>query len=120
MKLLTSSRIDKAVHQLATNKAPGPDKVRNEMIIRAWKWIKDPTSMVFHHSLSLGITPKSWHDTKGCILPKPLKSDFTYPRSFRIISLTSSFHKLLERLILWYLEQDLKIPAKLTINQYGL
>jgi hypothetical protein len=88
------------------------------MIDRAWKWIKDPTRMVFHHSLSLNITPTSWHETTGCILPKPLKSDYTNPRSFRIISLTSSFQKLLERLILWHLEQDLKIPAKLTKNQH--
>jgi hypothetical protein len=75
MKLLMPTRIDKAVHELAPNKASGPDKIKNEMIIRAWKWIKDPTRMVFHHSLSLGITPKSWHDTSGCILPKALKSD---------------------------------------------
>ena len=75
--------------------------------------------MIYHHSLALGITPESWHHTAGCILPKPNKADYTSPRAFRIISLTSSFQKLLERLILWHLEQDLKLPAKLTKNQHG-
>ena len=119
LKLLTPSRLDKAVLQLASNKAPGPDEIRNEMIQKAWKWIKDPVRMVFHHSLSLGITPESWHNSTGCVIPKPLKPDYTNPRAFRIISLTSSFQKLLERLILWYLEQDLNLPAKSTKNQHG-
>ncbi len=105
--------------ELVLNKAPGPDEIRNEMILRAWKWIKDPVRMVFHNSLALGKTPESWHHSTGCIIPKPLKTDYTNPRSFRIISLTSSFQKLLERLILWHLELDLKVPAKLTKNQHG-
>ena len=75
--------------------------------------------MIFHHSLALGATSESWHHITGCVIPKPLKSDYTNPRAFRIISLTSSFQKFLERLILWYLEQDLKIPGKLTKNQHG-
>ena len=89
------------------------------MITNAWDQIKDPVRMIYHHSLALGITPQSWHHTSGCILPKPNKADYTSPRAFRIISLTSSFQKLLERLILWHLEQDLNLPAKLTKNQHG-
>ena len=74
----------------------------------AWDLIKDPVRMIFHNSLALGITPEPWHHTTGCIIPKPLKSDYTNPRAFRIISLTSSFQKLLVRLILWHLELDPK------------
>ena len=89
------------------------------MLINAWDLIKDPVRMIFHNSLALGISPESWHHTTGCIIPKPLKLDSTNPRAFRIISLTSIFQKLLERLILWHLELDLNIPAKLTKNQHG-
>ena len=89
------------------------------MITNAWDFIKDPVRMIFHHSLVLGITPASWHNITGCVIPKPLKLDYTNPRAFRIISLTSSFQKILERLILWHLEIDLKIPGKLTKNQHG-
>lgn len=89
------------------------------MIVKAWEWIKAPTRMIFHHSIMLGVTPEPWQLSTGCIIPKPLKLDYTNPRAFRIISLTSSFQKLLERLILWHLEIDLKIPAKLTKNQHG-
>ena len=75
--------------------------------------------MIFHHSLALSCTPTSWQSTTGCVIPKPGKPDYTNPKAFRIISLTSCFQKLLERLVLWYLEQDLKIPAKLTKSQHG-
>ena len=57
-----------------------------------------------------------WQSTTGCVIPKPENPDYTNPKAFRIISLTSCF---LERLVLWYLEQYLKIPAKLTKSQHG-
>ena len=119
LKIVAPHRVDRAIKELATNKAPGPDEIRNEMITKAWKWIKDPVRMIFHHSLALGATPSSWHHITGCVIPKPLKTDYTNPRAFRIISLTSSFQKILERLILWHLEQDLNIPGRLTKNQHG-
>ena len=119
MNIVSPNRVNRAVRELQTNKAPGPDEIRNEMISKAWEHIKDPVRMIFHHSLKLGITPDSWKTVTGCIIPKPLKVDYTNPRAFRIISLTSSFQKLLERLILWHLEIDLKVPARLTKNQHG-
>ena len=119
LKILAPNRVDRAVRELQPNKAPGPDEIRNTMIVKAWDYIKDPMRMILHHSLSLGITPTEWHSSTGCIIPKPFKDDYTNPRAFRIISLTSSFQKILERLILWHLEIDEKIPAKLTKNQHG-
>ncbi len=119
LKITSPNRVDRAVRELQLNKAPGPDDIRNIMIVKAWDYIKDPVRMIFHHSLTLGITPTEWHHSSGCIIPKPLKEDYTNPRAFRIISLTSSFQKLLERLILWHLEIDEPIPAKLTKNQHG-
>ena len=119
LKILAPNRVTRAVRSLQMHKAPGPDEIRNEMIVKAWDFIKDPVRMIFHNSLKLGITPASWKNNTGIIIPKPLKTDYTNPRAFRIISLTSNFQKLLERLILWYLELDLKIPSRLTKNQHG-
>ena len=119
LKITSPNRLDRAIRELASHKAPGPDQIKNEMIIKAWDWIKSPVRMIFHHSLNLGITPSSWQDTIGCIIPKPFKTDYTNPRAFRIISLTSSYQKILERLILWHLEIDLGISTSLTRNQHG-
>jgi hypothetical protein len=114
LQITAPHRVDRAIRELQPKKAPGPYEIRNEMITNAWDFIKDPVKMIFHHSLALGVTPLSWCNITGCVIPKPLKLNYTNPRAFRIISLTSSFQKILERLILWHLEIDLKIPGKLT------
>ena len=119
LKITAPDRINRAVKELQINKAPGPDGIRNEMITKAWDFIKDPVRMIFYNSLKLGVTPEEWKRTTGCIIPKPLKSDYTNPRAFRIISLTSNFQKLMERVILWHLEIDLKVPSRLTKTQHG-
>ena len=91
-QITAPNRVDWAVRELQLYKASGPDETRNEMLINASDLIKDPVRMIFHNSLALGVTPESWHHTTGCIIPKPLKLDYTNPRAFkfRIISLTSS------------------------------
>ena len=119
LSIVSPERMDRAMGKLAPLKAPGPDGIRNEMLTKAWDWVKGPIRKIFYHSLMLGTTPDSWHETTGCISAKPCKPDYTNPRAFRIISLTSSYQKMLERLILWHLEIDLKIPDYLTKNQHG-
>ena len=118
-RALAPHRLDRAVRQLPLNKAPGPDGIRNHMIQSAWPWIKSAVRNIFHNCLSLGTSPAAWWENKGVLLAKPSKSDYTNPRAFRIISLTAGFQKLLERLILWDLEQDHNISIRLTSNQHG-
>jgi hypothetical protein len=53
------------------------------------------------------------------MIPKTNKTDYTQPRSFRPISLTSFLFKTLERLVLWHLE-DAVLPANpLHKNQHA-
>ena len=111
--ILQPHRLDRAMKELQSHKSPGPDGIRNEMIIQAWKW------KVFYHSLVLGSSPTNWQETTGCIIAKPFKLDYTNPRAFRIISLTASYQKLLERLILWHLVIETGISTNLTRNQHG-
>ena len=116
---LAPHRLDRAVKQLSKNKAPGPDGIRNNMIISAWPWIKSAVRNIFYNCLILGSSPSAWWENTGVLLAKPNKSDYSNPRAFRIISLTAGFQKLLERLILWDLEQHHNISVRLTNNQHG-
>ena len=117
--ILAPHRLHRAVNNLDKAKAPGPDKIRNEMIIQAWDDIKTAVRRIFIISLTLGVTPSAWQDSTGVIIPKPFKLDYTEPRTFRIISLTSSLQTFMERVLLWHLQIDLKIPARLTKTQHG-
>lgn len=118
-KIVDFKRLDLAMSELQKLKAPGPDGISNEMLISAWDLVKAPLRNIMYHSLSLGITPTSWHYNTGAIISKPNKSDYSNPRAFRIISLTSCIQKLMERVILWYLEHEQKIPQALSKNQFG-
>ena len=118
-EILAPHRLDRAVKDLKKGKTPGPDLIRNEMISEAWGDINHIVRRIFIHSLTLCSTPAVWQESTGVIIPKPNKLDYTEPRAFRIIALTSCLQKLLERAILWHLQVDLKIPARLTKCQHG-
>ena len=118
-KVITPERLFKVCKDLPQNKSPGIDNVRISMIINCWDIVSPCLLHICKHSLTLGITPLAWHTSKGVIIPKPIKVDYSSARSFRIISLTPIFQKILEKLILWYIEHDLGLTALTTDNQHG-
>ena len=118
-KILNKTKIQNIVKELKQRKTPGEDKISNEIIQQAWTHIEDRIIHIFKHSLELNHIPKPWRLNKGVIIPKPYKDNYTNPRAFRVISLTSNFQKILEKAILNHLEDECKIDTKLTKNQYG-
>ena len=54
---------------------------------------------------ALGYVPERWRGARPVLIPKVGKSDYSSPRSFRPISLTSFLLKGMERVIVWYLEE---------------
>ena len=117
--ILNPSRIELVIKKLPINQAPGIDGIRNSMIKAAWEPISKPLSHIYSECFLNTYCPKAWKTSKGIIIPKEGKDDYTNPRAFRIISLTSNLQKLLERLILDYLERVTKVDNKLTKNQFG-
>ena len=111
--------LQKAVNDLPTSKTPGPDSIRNEHIIQGWDHISDLVHHSFYHSLLMGRTPSCWNTQDGVIIPKPDKPDYCNPKAFRIISLSSAFQKLLEKLIYWHIESTSNLSELLTEKQFG-
>ena len=118
-KILSNSIISKALKSLKPKKAPGIDEIRNEMIKASWDHIGKNIIHVFKECLTFSYCPDAWKISKAVILAKPGKDDYQNPKSFRIISLTSNIQKLLEKCILIYLEECIKIDKQLTKNQFG-
>ena len=118
-KIVTPLRLLKACKGMAPNKSPGPDNVRLSMINAAYEDISPCILHLFKHSLRLGITPDLWHHSHGVVISKPNKDDYTNVRSYRIISLTSSLQKLLEKLLSWYIESDIGLSNLTSDNQHG-
>ena len=60
-----------------------------------------------------------WKKSKDIFLPKPGKESCFEAKSFCMITLTSFQVKWLERLILYHINKDNNVQAKLSALQYG-
>ena len=63
--------------------------------------------------------PLAWKEGSGIFLPKPGKESYFEAKSFRMIILTSFQLKWLERLVLYHINEDNNVQAKLSASQYG-
>jgi hypothetical protein len=61
---------------------------------------------IFTACINLSYTPTLWKHSKTVFIPKMGKDDYSHPRAYRPISLTSFVFKALERLILWHIEES--------------
>ena len=97
----TVERLKKAINSFSNGKAPGMDGITPELMkllsdefILALKYLYDMM-------LSLKYTPVALRSSKVTMIAKAGKSDYAQPKSFRPISLTPFFFKLLERICAW-------------------
>ena len=117
--IISISRLDEAISTLKNNKSPGHDNISNEMLIEAYDSIKALLLNIMRLSLIKEQLPTAWQTSNSVILSKPGKDNYHTAKSFRIITLSSCTLKLMERLILWHLQRDLKLDTALSPKQYG-
>jgi len=115
----TMQRLHQICHNMPSNKAPGTDGIRISQITKCWDIVAPGVLHIIKHSLMLGITPTLWHASQGVVFPKDNKLDYTSPRAFRIISLTSVFQKLTEKIVKESIDHDHELPNTSTDNQHG-
>ena len=103
-------------HQLV---AAGPDNIKPITLqMCSGKMIKRLTYM-FRASISLGYVPKALRACKVVFIPKPGKPDYTNPKAYRPITLTSCIFKVLERIVLQELETTDMAANPLNQNQHA-
>lgn len=106
-KIITSERVEWAIFTFDRYKSPGNDNIYPVLLHRAWHVIGKCVVNLYNASLNLCYVPKIWQEVKVVFIPKPGKDDYTSPKSFRPISLTSVLLKGLERLIDRYIKDIL-------------
>jgi len=90
--------IIKAIRQMNSNSAPGPDGIHPKLITKIYTYLIKPLKRIFNISLSTGTVPDSWKFNE--VIPiyknnrKPGKA-----ASYRPVSLTSYVSKILEKII---------------------
>ena len=117
--IFSSRRVERALREFDGLTAAGPDGIRPIMLQQGLSQIKREFASIAKASFISGHVPKCWTNSTGIYLPKPGKTDYRNPRSFRTITLAPVPLKWMERVVLWHMETDLGIYKKLNKRQYG-
>lgn len=96
---LRKHELENACCARISGKTPGPDTINQDMISIAYQ--EQPILFFRIYSLlfDLGYHPAIWREATGAVLKKPNKSDYSTPKSYRIICLLNCLGKVLERII---------------------
>ncbi|KAL5255392.1 hypothetical protein ACHWQZ_G010824 [Mnemiopsis leidyi] len=119
MGIFSENRVRRALKEFSPLTAAGPDGIRPIMLQKGWEHLKTAYTSIVKASFRLGHTPSMWLCSAGVFLPKPRKTDYFNPKSFRTITLAPVPLKWMERIILWHMEVDLKIYSNLSKKQFG-
>ena len=95
--MLNEDIIIEAIHELSPNSAAVPDCVPSSLLINCATELALVVLLIFSHSLSHEVIPKSWK--RAAIITIYKSVDKTVPSNYRQISLTSVICKVLERII---------------------
>ena len=109
--------IEAAINEFQPFKAPRPDVLYPVLLQKGWNQLKGYYYVIFQACLRHSYVPSAWKEGTGMFLPKPGKKSYFEAISFRMITLTSFQLKWLERLILYHINEDNNVQAKLSASQ---
>ena len=116
--LFTREKVRKSFLTFKRKKAPGPDKVGPEVLHNLDQGTLGRLADIYGACLGLRYVPRRWRLSRAVLIPKEGKKDYTEPRAFRPISLTSFLFKGMERIIGWHLE-ELGTTERLSKHQHA-
>lgn len=115
--VFSSIEVKAVIKNLDSNKAAGPDKINNRLLIAAVDIISEPLTILFNRSVAEGIFPQIWKTAHvNPIYKKGPTDDCT---NYRPISLLSCVGKVLERCIHSHVFSYLQNNHILTPSQSG-
>ena len=116
---LTEQEFKLAVYAMKPNKAPAKDGICTEHIQFYLPEIGKRLKIIMQACLDQQYFPNTWKEAKVLILPKPGKSNYEDPSSYRPVSLLPVIGKILEKIILSRLESISDEENWLSGNQHG-
>ena len=100
--------VRKALKRFKPNKAAGPDGMKPVVFQHLPDNAIKTLTIIYKACVALAHTPRAWRRTKVIFLPKPGKSSYDIPKSYRPISLSNFPLKALERLGVWKVDKALE------------
>ena len=118
-KMFNPDRLTEVVKSFGPFKAAGPDGIQPITIQKAWPVIGPTVRRLLQACHKNKYTPIIWREAKAIYLPKPGKTDYNSPKSFRTITLTPILQKIHEKCVKWYIDFDLNMSELSSDRQFG-
>jgi len=118
-RYLTKAQIKDAARKLSTHKAPGPDRIPNEVLKQCIETLADRLYFIFRAIFELNVYPDEWRESITVVLRKPGKPSYADPKAYRPIALLNTLGKLFSSIIADDLSHFCKTRGVLPNNQFG-
>jgi len=99
-------KVRKALGSFGANKAPGPDGLPTCVLQNLTDDMYEYLTKIYKMSITYGWIPEEWREMKVVFIPKVGKETYTSPKSYRPITLSNFLLKGLERIIQWFLTDE--------------
>lgn len=118
-KLTKRGKTRWAIFKFYSFKSAGLDGIFPALLKEGIGVLLDRLRSVFKSSIALGHIPKLWEKVRVAFIPKPGKASHCEAKDFRPISLTSFLLKALERLLDFYIRDEVLKKFPLHANQHA-
>ena len=119
VKFITTHSVREAIKSFGDLKAAGPDGIKPIVLKNLGEKALSRLTLLLRASSTLGYIPNCWNKSNVIFIPKPGKDDYSNPKAFRPITLSSFFLKTLERLWDWELNKTVLKDRPLCLQQHA-
>ena len=117
IEYISTEKVRNAMRSFGSKKAPGPDGFKPIVLKNLNEKAVIFLTSLYKMSIRTQQIPSCWRKMDVIFIPKPGKEDYTSPKSYRPITLSSFLLKGLERIMLWYLRE--KVITKSLVSQHA-
>jgi len=117
----SETRIEKeevkcAIWRMASNKAPELDEITGGVLRKSWPVVGEDLTRVLERCIMESVFPDYWKTTEVVVIRKGPEEDPSPPKSYRPVNLLSTISKVLKRLIVVRLKEEVK--EKMSTDQH--
>ena len=116
---VTKEKIAELLRKVKGRKAPGLDGLTGSTIKKIFNLAPEYIVTIINKCFQDGIFPRQWKKAKTIILLKSPDKPKSQPRSYRPICLLPAWSKILEKLMVERLAEDIKNKERVSAKQYG-